>query len=217
LGLPSLVCLSWLGHLFFWLRLFQTRHQQPIFCRGLRPHRHGRYQHDGRLNANAPNAFNDVRLVFWVDNRGSLRAKPWEATSEPGRFWTLNPMDDRGAARIAFGQYKAWRVGSHRAGTLSAHEALVQVDPLRVYRDLNKDDLRQGERSTKASSVSISIGATIMINWIWEIEHGLPGRKEHRRPSSTHEITQGRSTLYSERWISLYDHDHGWKGSSGLN
>ncbi|MBW9114656.1 peptidoglycan-binding protein [Rhizobium cauense] len=101
---------------------------------------------DGTLNANAPNAFNDVRLVFWIDNRGSLKAKAWEATSEPGRFWTLNPMDDRGAARIAFGQYKAWRVGTHRAGTPSAHEALVQVDPLRVYRDLNKDYLRQGDK-----------------------------------------------------------------------
>lgn len=101
---------------------------------------------DGTLNANAPNAFNDVRLIFWIDSKGALQFKAWEATTEPGRFWTLNPMDDKGAARIAFGQYKAWRVGTHRAGTKSAHEALVQVDPLKVYRDFNKDYLRAGDK-----------------------------------------------------------------------
>ncbi|MBP2461178.1 MULTISPECIES: peptidoglycan-binding protein [unclassified Rhizobium] len=101
---------------------------------------------DGTLNANVPNAFNDLRLVFWIDSGGNLQFKFWEATTEPGRFWTMNPMDDKGAARIAFGQYKAWRVGTHRAGTPSAHEALVQVEPLRVYRDLNKDYLRAGDK-----------------------------------------------------------------------
>ena len=53
----------------------------------------------------------------------------------------MNPL---GAARIAFGQYKSWIVGVHHAGQRGAHEALIQVAPIDVYRDLNKDFKREG-------------------------------------------------------------------------
>jgi len=65
----------------------------------------------------------------------------WQATTEPSRYWTLHPMNSRGAARIAFGQWKCWTVGTHN----SSHEALVQVAPLTVWRDKNKDFSRTGD------------------------------------------------------------------------
>ena len=103
---------------------------------------------DGELNIDLPNEFNDLRLVLRVNRAGSPEiAEVWDATTEPGKYYTLiNKLDPRGAARIAFGQYKAWSVGTHMFGRPSAHEALVQTAPIRVYRDLNEDFERTGDQ-----------------------------------------------------------------------
>lgn len=102
---------------------------------------------DGSLNDDAPNRFNDLRVVFSIDKSGraDFAASLWDGTTEPGRYWTLMPMNRKGAARVAFNQYKAWAVGVHHAGSPQAHEALVQVEPISVYRDLNKDFKRPGD------------------------------------------------------------------------
>jgi hypothetical protein len=102
---------------------------------------------DGSLNDDFPNKFNDLRVVFKVDAGGHLdfEGSMWDGTSEPGKFWTVSPMNSRGAARIAFNQYKAWVVGTHHPNSASAHEALVQVEPITVCRDLNKDFRRTGD------------------------------------------------------------------------
>jgi hypothetical protein len=100
---------------------------------------------DGKLNPDQPNSFNDRRLVIQI-----LEGKPkiignWDATTEPGYYYTDNPMNPEGAARIKFGQYKAWQVGIH--GTSEPHEALVQTAaPVTVHRDLNRDMIRTGDR-----------------------------------------------------------------------
>jgi hypothetical protein len=95
---------------------------------------------DGNINSDEPNQFNDVRLVLGA---GMQLLGVWSATTEPGRWYTQNPMNRKGAARIAFGQYKAWAVGRH--GNSEPHEALVQVGEVIVYRDQNKDGLRTGD------------------------------------------------------------------------
>jgi hypothetical protein len=102
---------------------------------------------DGNANSNAPNEFNDVRVLVRINRAGKPDiADCWDATSEPGRYYVLvKKLDPRGAARIAFGQYKAWAVGTHMAGRASAHEALVQTGAVRVFRDLNADFERTGD------------------------------------------------------------------------
>jgi hypothetical protein len=102
---------------------------------------------DGTLNNDARNVFNDLRVVFSIDRNGrpDFEASMWEGTTEPGEFWTFQPMNPKGAARIAFNQYKAWVVGTHRASSPQAHEALVQAAPVTVFRDLNKDFKRPGD------------------------------------------------------------------------
>lgn len=95
---------------------------------------------NGNLNADAPNQFNDVRLI--LGHELQLLGN-WAATTEPGRWYTQNPMNPGGAARIAFGQYKAWAVGMH--GNSEPHQALVQVAEIKVFRDANKDGIRQGD------------------------------------------------------------------------
>lgn len=101
---------------------------------------------DGTPNTDAPNVFNDLRVVLRVNRAGNAEiVASWEATSEPGRYYVMNPLDPHGAARIAFGQYKAWSVGMHMNGRPSAHEALVQTAPIKVHRDLDKNFERNGD------------------------------------------------------------------------
>jgi hypothetical protein len=97
---------------------------------------------EGDENDDAPNKFNDCRLAIRIGAGGKPQlAGAWEATTEPGRYYTLNPMNEKGAARIAFGQYKAWSVGTH-----INHEGLVQTGMITVHRDLNKDYKRGGDQ-----------------------------------------------------------------------
>lgn len=103
---------------------------------------------DGTPNDDAPNVFNDLRLVLRVNRDGQAEiAGSWEGTTEPGKYYTEIKKDDpRGAARIALGQYKSWCVGLHpRSKPAVAHEALVQVKDIVVYRDLNQDYERDGD------------------------------------------------------------------------
>ncbi len=95
---------------------------------------------DGKINGDEPNQFNDTASIY--DHQFTLLGC-WSGTTEPGRWYTQHPMNPKGAARIAFGQYKSWRVGIH--GNSEPHEALVQVAPVAVYRDRNRDMLRTGD------------------------------------------------------------------------
>jgi peptidoglycan hydrolase-like protein with peptidoglycan-binding domain len=101
---------------------------------------------NGTKNTNTPNCFNDIRCAVRIAAGGKpILQGVWEATTEPSRFWTLHPIEASGAARIAFGQYKAWSVGTHGSGS-QAHEALVQTAEIKVWRDLNKDFRRNGDK-----------------------------------------------------------------------
>ena len=113
---------------------------------------------DGQPNDDEFNKFNDRRLVIAIeDGKPSIKLNVL-ATTEPGKFFTENPLNPNGAARIAFGQYKAWRVGTHHPSKdpPSRHEALVQVGELSVHRDLNKDGKRIGDK--------IDVGSAFFIN-----------------------------------------------------
>ncbi|MFN6474038.1 MAG: peptidoglycan-binding domain-containing protein [Nostoc sp. SerVER01] len=99
---------------------------------------------DGTLNNDAPNEFNDLRIVIEVIDGVPRIVGQWQATSEPGSYYTYHPMNPGGAARIAFGQYRAWVVGTH--GNAEPHEALVQVGAVTVCRDFNKDYKRTDDK-----------------------------------------------------------------------
>ncbi|MEA5389964.1 peptidoglycan-binding protein [Cyanobium gracile UHCC 0139] len=106
-----------------------------VYVEGMNP--------DGTLNDDSPNQFNDLRLVIAFEEARPKILGRWEATTEPGSHYTHKPMNDRGAARIRFGQYRAWQVGVH--GNSDPHEALVQAAPVTVHRDANKDFQRPGD------------------------------------------------------------------------
>jgi len=100
---------------------------------------------DGTINNDPPNCFNDRRIVIQIVDGVPAIIGNWEATSEPGNRYTENPMNPGGAARIKFGQYKAWQVGTH--GSSDRHEALLQTGgEITVHRDFNKDYQRTGDK-----------------------------------------------------------------------
>jgi hypothetical protein len=101
---------------------------------------------DGSLNDNEPNSFNDRRMVIEIPNKKPILVNHWQATTEPGTHYTMNPMNIDGAARIAFGQYKAWKVGTHYGGGSEPHEALEQVGSISIYRDKDKNFVRAGDK-----------------------------------------------------------------------
>lgn len=95
---------------------------------------------DGTPTAGVLDAWDDRSLIVADTGKVLLNAT---ATCEPGAYWTNNPMNPKGAARIAFGQHRAaWELGTHRR---SSHPALVQCDNVKVIRDTNED----GRRSPK--------------------------------------------------------------------
>jgi hypothetical protein len=116
---------------------------------------------DGAINDDAMNEWNDVRLIYRVQQCGVPETLgKWEATTEPGWKYTLAPMNPSGAFRIAFGQYKAWSVGWHKD-----HEALVQAGEITGFRDRNEDGFRTGDAVVTGSDFSVNQ------HWGYDMEH----------------------------------------------
>lgn len=94
---------------------------------------------NGALNNDAFDEWNDRRLVIRIQSDGVPEmVVNDQSTTEPGKSYTLNPLNPLGAARIAFGQYKAWTVGLHQ----NTQPALVQRGDVRVHRDIDKNGKR---------------------------------------------------------------------------
>jgi hypothetical protein len=97
---------------------------------------------DGSLNPDNHDQWNDRRLVIRIAPGGQPQLViNHDATTEPG---TPSPAEEHplGVARIAFGQYKSWQEGLHKA----KQPALVQTGPVRIFRDRNKDSFRTGDK-----------------------------------------------------------------------
>lgn len=111
-----------------------------VYVEGMNP--------DGGQNVDTPDVWNDLRCVidFVGDEPRLLIAHV--ATTEPGRAATFSTgaKNRGGVARITFGQYTAWRMAFHNVRKNGKnHPALVQVMPLPVHRDKNRDMKRTGD------------------------------------------------------------------------
>lgn len=96
---------------------------------------------DGTPNRNRSNAFDDARIVLRVEETGLARILgAWEATTEPGAFWTAHRMNPAGAFHIPLGYQAVWKMGEYHG-----HPALVQVLPIHGTRDDNEDFSRVGD------------------------------------------------------------------------
>jgi hypothetical protein len=120
---------------------------------------------DGTPNKNKPNQFNDLRLLIEVIEGKPRIVQKWEATTEPGIYYTENPQHEQGAFRIKPGQYKAWKVGYHWGnGGGEVHEALEQIKPISGYRDLHKTYQREGKLYTGLYDINQHHGSDVPVD-----------------------------------------------------
>ena len=82
------------------------------------------------------NKFDDFLIVTYNAN-GKLNIKIYSITTEPGRYYMANKLGNaKGTAILVPNQYRGcWQIGKHNG----KYDALVQVKPVSVYRDANKD------------------------------------------------------------------------------
>jgi hypothetical protein len=86
-------------------------------------------------NGEVTNKFDDcVTLSYKID--GDWKFHCFKATTDPGKHWVENIMNESGVAVLKPNQYR----GSHKIGLHQGkYEALRQQKPVQVYRDNNLD------------------------------------------------------------------------------
>jgi hypothetical protein len=156
---------------------------------------------DGRKNWDAFNHWNDRRIVVRILPGGQPVMEVNDlATTEPGHKYTQSPLNPQGAARIAFGQYKAWVDGLHRG----VQPALVQRQNIKVHRDLNKDGLRNAKDP-------IDIGRTFFIN-----QHSTePGSAPRFVGAYSAGCLVGRRYNYHQSFMEIVRRDVRYKQNKG--
>lgn len=88
-----------------------------------------------RHKAWEPNSFTDTLICRWFESKDREVTKSWCITTTPGVPWLLNPMQRKGAAILVSGQYtEAYALGRYKG-----KDALLQVAPVKVYRDRNRN------------------------------------------------------------------------------
>jgi hypothetical protein len=90
-----------------------------------------------RRDNQGTNTFDDFLLVMYREEDVMI-SNCYQITTDPGKYWLKNPINSKGTAVLAPGQYRStWQLGKHQG----KYEALVQRKPVKVYRDNNKDEI----------------------------------------------------------------------------
>lgn len=89
-----------------------------------------------RYNKKVSNAFDDYLVVLYKTPKREWSRFIFPITTEPGLYYMKNPANKAGTAILVPRQYKqCWSIGKHKG----KYEALVQIAPVSVYRDGNKN------------------------------------------------------------------------------
>lgn len=107
-----------------------------------------------RAASNVPNSFDDTICVFYHDGV-NWQFHSYPATTDPGMQYLRQPINGAGTAILKAGQYEnCYGIGLHRG----LYTALVQVRPVVVIRDFNKDgmlDFRSGKEQSGMFGINI--------------------------------------------------------------
>jgi len=96
-----------------------------------------------RTTLNVPDVFNDILCLVYPEN-GKEVLKIYPITTDPGVYYQKNLLNTKGCAVMEPGQYeKAYAIGFHQNKT--DHRALIQVGPINVARDNDKDGIAETE------------------------------------------------------------------------
>lgn len=90
---------------------------------------------------------------------GKWKRTLWSASIDPGSYYLENffsGQEDNGCAILAEGQYRgAWSYGLHRGEP--DHPALIQVRPVKIHRDINRDNILNTDGPTEEGLYGINI------------------------------------------------------------
>lgn len=82
------------------------------------------------------NMFDDVLVIIYKTPSGRVERRTFSITTQPGVRTMMNPINRKGTAILAPGQYRGcWKLGLHKG----QYAALVQCKPVKIFRDNNKD------------------------------------------------------------------------------
>jgi len=90
------------------------------------------------------NTFNDFIHVAFKDREGVACCLTFPATTDPGTDYRVNPLNPKGTGIMAPGQHR----GLFSLGLHKGQPALVQVKPVNVYRDNNRDAVLDMDATT---------------------------------------------------------------------
>ena len=126
----------------FWDKCFRYDFEKLFKRKGYAYFTNGRYNlniigvrrkvHDNEIT----DKFDDyLVLIYKTQNREVRRL--YSITTEPGYYYMVKQLlNKKGTAILVPGQYRGcWQIGKHKG----KYKALVQVKPVKVYRDANKD------------------------------------------------------------------------------
>lgn len=106
-----------------------------------------------RANESKSNTFNDLICVLYKVN-GEWVLKKYDATTDPGTYYRENPINKNGTAILKEGRYSgSFGIGLHHG----KYRCLVQVKPLQLYRDNNKDNILDKKGTTSEEMAAIHI------------------------------------------------------------
>lgn len=107
-----------------------------------------------RNKSTVPDYFDDTLCVAYLDLNGYARLFTCPVTVDPSLYYIKNPINSSGALIIKPGQYRtAYKLGKHRG-----YDAIVQVKPITVIRDFNKDgklDFKSGREQSGCFGANI--------------------------------------------------------------
>ena len=87
--------------------------------------------------------FDDSYNVIYKNFNNQWKHLRFPFTSDPGKHWLTNPLNNDGTAILIPNQYLGvYQVGIHgRSWASGGYQALEQIKPMEYVRDWNKDDV----------------------------------------------------------------------------
>tara|TARA_R110002012_G_scaffold27653_2_gene88233 strand:+ start:264 stop:839 length:576 start_codon:yes stop_codon:yes gene_type:complete len=130
---------------------------KKVQAKGYRIFTNGQYNLNiiGIRHRGKPNQFDDTIALVYRDETGGWVQREFTCTTDPGAYWTNNPMRTSGTAVLCPGQYKSYSIDKHRG----QYDALCQrLGPVKVWRTpagekIEWDSFDEG----KAGNYSINI------------------------------------------------------------
>lgn len=108
-----------------------------------------------RASSGGINSFNDIVGVVYRDESLAMILEAWQATTDPGLYYLLNPMKITGTAILVPGQYRGVYKQDLHAGK---YKALCQRNgPVTVYRDNDRDSVIDDDLPTETGMFGVNL------------------------------------------------------------